>query len=222
VLSNVSIDENMFNEICHLFQVEAIIEFVRGGLNNINDQTLMELLIHLNVVLSESTNNGSTQLLQILLHQPKEIKNLYLPTMPSDNFAEVASAGNGNGAWVMHACPNGHPYVITECGRALQQSSCNVCNAPIGAQSEHVLLSNNRLLQQRDTTQQGYCLGLPDERPQSGSPERNLSNLSVVIQRFLMHLSMLLSPRVISEDMQSAITNPRGTANIKRFLQQHI
>lgn len=29
-------------------------------------------------------------------------------------------------------CPNGHPYIITECGGAMQTANCYECGAPIG------------------------------------------------------------------------------------------
>ncbi|KAH9084293.1 hypothetical protein LEN26_001090 [Aphanomyces euteiches] len=42
-----------------------------------------------------------------------------------------------------YACPNGHPYVITECGGAMQESNCPECGAAIGG-SGHNLLSNKQ------------------------------------------------------------------------------
>ncbi|KAG9078508.1 hypothetical protein FS749_009464 [Ceratobasidium sp. UAMH 11750] len=39
-------------------------------------------------------------------------------------------------------CPNGHPYIITECGGAMQESRCPECHAPIGGGS-HRLRSDN-------------------------------------------------------------------------------
>ncbi|KAI8519522.1 NFX1-type zinc finger-containing protein 1 [Branchiostoma belcheri] len=47
------------------------------------------------------------------------------------------------------ACPNGHPYVITECGGAMVESTCSECGAPIGGGS-HALRSDNRLAPEMD------------------------------------------------------------------------
>ncbi|XP_066288836.1 LOW QUALITY PROTEIN: NFX1-type zinc finger-containing protein 1-like [Branchiostoma lanceolatum] len=47
------------------------------------------------------------------------------------------------------ACPNGHPYVITECGGAMVESTCSECGAPIGGGS-HTLRSDNRLAPEMD------------------------------------------------------------------------
>ncbi|KAG8976377.1 hypothetical protein FRB94_002509, partial [Tulasnella sp. JGI-2019a] len=41
-----------------------------------------------------------------------------------------------------YQCPNGHAYVITECGGAMQQSRCPECGETIGG-SNHVLNSSN-------------------------------------------------------------------------------
>lgn len=45
----------------------------------------------------------------------------------------------------------------------------------------------------RDTTQSGHSLGPPEDRMENAVPERDLSPLSVTIQRLLVHASMLLA-----------------------------
>ena len=42
----------------------------------------------------------------------------------------------------LHRCPNGHFYIIGECGGAMQQSHCPECGATIGG-SHHRLASGN-------------------------------------------------------------------------------
>jgi hypothetical protein len=51
--------------------------------------------------------------------------------------ADFGMAGN----WFM--CPNGHPYVIGECGGATQQSRCPECRETIGG-GGHQLVASNR------------------------------------------------------------------------------
>mmetsp|Transcript_10728 Transcript_10728/g.14600 ORF Transcript_10728/g.14600 Transcript_10728/m.14600 type:complete len:311 (-) Transcript_10728:215-1147(-) len=48
---------------------------------------------------------------------------------------------SGEGHWF--TCPNGHPYVIGECGGAMQESRCPECGATIGGHN-HALNSSNR------------------------------------------------------------------------------
>ncbi|XP_057379336.1 NFX1-type zinc finger-containing protein 1-like [Daphnia carinata] len=59
----------------------------------------------------------------------------------------VKAMGLAQGHW--YKCPNGHIYVITECGGAMQQAKCNECGASIGGGS-HRLLSDNRLAGEMD------------------------------------------------------------------------
>ena len=43
----------------------------------------------------------------------------------------------------VYTCPNGHPYFIGDCGRAMQESQCPDCGATIGGR-EHRLQADNR------------------------------------------------------------------------------
>ena len=42
-----------------------------------------------------------------------------------------------------YKCPNGHFYLIGECGGAMEESRCNECGAKIGG-SNHQLTSGNQ------------------------------------------------------------------------------
>jgi hypothetical protein len=53
----------------------------------------------------------------------------------------IKAIGLGAGHW--YQCPNGHPYVIGDCGGANQVSTCNQCGARIGGEY-HALDSSNR------------------------------------------------------------------------------
>ncbi|KAF9093273.1 hypothetical protein BGX23_003500 [Mortierella sp. AD031] len=55
-------------------------------------------------------------------------------------FRAVSAHMGGSGHW--YRCPNGHPYVIGECGMAMEESSCPQCGARIGG-GHHALLSSN-------------------------------------------------------------------------------
>uniref|UniRef100_A0A1A7WMA6 Zinc finger, NFX1-type containing 1 n=2 Tax=Iconisemion striatum TaxID=60296 RepID=A0A1A7WMA6_9TELE len=54
------------------------------------------------------------------------------------------------GHW--HKCPNGHIYVITECGGAMERRACPDCNATIGGQN-HRLDSGNQVATEMDGAQ---------------------------------------------------------------------
>ncbi|XP_063233035.1 NFX1-type zinc finger-containing protein 1-like [Bacillus rossius redtenbacheri] len=59
----------------------------------------------------------------------------------------VKAMGLKQGHW--YKCPNGHPYVITECGGAMQVGKCNECGADIGGQ-RHTLLPSNAVASEMD------------------------------------------------------------------------
>lgn len=61
---------------------------------------------------------------------------------------EILSAiGMAAGRWFK--CPNGHVYVITECGGAVSSGTCNECGAAIGG-SSYRLASGNRIATEMD------------------------------------------------------------------------
>jgi hypothetical protein len=53
----------------------------------------------------------------------------------------VRAMGFKQGHWFK--CPNGHIYLITECGGAMEQSRCNECGAEIGGGNHRLLASNS-------------------------------------------------------------------------------
>ncbi|CAF4022002.1 unnamed protein product [Adineta steineri] len=55
--------------------------------------------------------------------------------------AIVTALNMGKGHW--YVCPKGHPYVITECGGAMEESNCPECGEQIGGK-KHQLVSTNR------------------------------------------------------------------------------
>ena len=59
----------------------------------------------------------------------------------------VKALGMRQGHWFK--CPNGHIYLITECGGAMQEGRCNECGAIIGGGS-HTLRRDNRLASEMD------------------------------------------------------------------------
>jgi hypothetical protein len=63
-------------------------------------------------------------------------------------FSTEFGRGYGDmGSWLqghLYQCPNGHMYVIGECGQAMQRSRCPECGVPIGGQSHSLEHTNRR------------------------------------------------------------------------------
>lgn len=62
----------------------------------------------------------------------------------------VSTMNMAPGHW--YKCPNGHIYVITECGGAMESRKCPDCNATIGGAS-HRLASGNNVATEMDGSQ---------------------------------------------------------------------
>lgn len=62
----------------------------------------------------------------------------------------VSTMNMAPGHW--YKCPNGHIYVITECGGAMEQRKCPDCSATIGGES-HRLASGNAVATEMDGSQ---------------------------------------------------------------------
>ncbi|XP_078092539.1 NFX1-type zinc finger-containing protein 1 isoform X1 [Mustelus asterias] len=62
----------------------------------------------------------------------------------------VKAMGLRQGHWFK--CPNGHVYVITECGGAMQRAKCPDCNAAIGGMN-HALENSNQVASEMDGAQ---------------------------------------------------------------------
>ncbi|CAF0975352.1 unnamed protein product [Rotaria sordida] len=57
-----------------------------------------------------------------------------------ERIAIVSAFNLSKGRWFL--CPKGHPYIITECGGANQESQCPDCGEQIGGKNHQVLATN--------------------------------------------------------------------------------
>ncbi|KAG2361405.1 hypothetical protein BDR07DRAFT_1472123 [Suillus spraguei] len=57
---------------------------------------------------------------------------------------EIVRALNFGSTGHFYNCANGHTFVITECGGAMQRSVCPECGSPIGGQNHHLDNTNTR------------------------------------------------------------------------------
>jgi len=138
------------------------------------------LAVHFSLALFDASNLFDP--LRRLFSDPANLDRTFLPTMPEDFLLEAMHALGGK--W--YTCPKGHPYFITECGRANQEFVCS-CGERIGGAS-HVLISTNVELQNpQDRSQHGHILGDPATRTAQTSSERSLPSASVALVRAMMH-----------------------------------
>ncbi|KAG8227290.1 hypothetical protein J437_LFUL004839 [Ladona fulva] len=68
-------------------------------------------------------------------------KPIGIPKLEMQSIVKAINLHQGH--W--YTCPNGHVYVIGDCGRAVLQSRCNECGEQIGGGSHRHLSTNTRL-----------------------------------------------------------------------------
>ncbi|WAR07208.1 R213A-like protein [Mya arenaria] len=110
-------------------------------------QGLQCLIVHFITVLSQL--NGARTLLHLFLAMiqgDQSIRGMFLPTMPQDDFAEIQEVIMANCRAdenpLFYRCPNGHPYVIGDCGRPYSVGKCKDCGAEIGGHRHQALPGN--------------------------------------------------------------------------------
>ncbi|KAL6095331.1 uncharacterized protein ACO6RY_16557 [Pungitius sinensis] len=179
-------------------------------------QTLLELLVHLDsVVLS---GNPLLVPLHHIASQPQNVKNYFLPTMPDDHMSEVKQWLFKDKRAQVYACANGHPCVVTECGRPVVRGNCPECGVPIGGENHNPVAGFTTVQSDRDQTRTGHILG--DAERRSEAPERQMTFVKSCILRLLTHLAML----------QGAVRNDRGVGDmihprpqdVLNFLWRHL
>ncbi|XP_052808603.1 E3 ubiquitin-protein ligase rnf213-alpha-like isoform X2 [Mya arenaria] len=179
------------------------------------------LIIHFMTVLSPL--NGARTILHLFLAMIQgdpAIRGMFLPTMPQDDFTEIQEAmlaNRGGENPVFYRCPNGHPYVIGNCGRPYQVAKCKDCGADIGGQG-HQALPGNAIHAGGDNTIRGHILGraVPNAPLR---PERELSALHCCVIRLLLHMSMFIGP---PQQMVPIVRPDVAEDNIRHFFWEHI
>jgi hypothetical protein len=75
------------------------------------------------------------------LENLSEVVNCAFKVTDAERKEIVRAMGFKQGHW--YKCPNGHIYIITECGGAMEKSLCNDCGAEIGGSGHRLLQSNS-------------------------------------------------------------------------------
>ncbi|XP_065678749.1 E3 ubiquitin-protein ligase rnf213-alpha isoform X5 [Hydra vulgaris] len=188
-------------------------------------ESYSSILYHFWVVIN--SGNPSARLFLLLATHPQQVYRWFLPAMPHDNLSDVfgLNRSDNSNSFLFYACPRGHPYVITNCGRPNQTYVCPVssCRLPIGGEG-HTLLPTNQIVSNRvDATKPGHCLGPASERSNFSIPQRELTPLSVTLQNLLVHLSLLVATLTGHVEHVVKLVHPEVNSNsMQMFLVQHI
>lgn len=110
----------------------------------IQQSTQVENILVKNV---KQINEADKKTIKGLLENMAARLNTGLGISDKERTEIVGALGLSQGHWFK--CPNGHIYVITECGGAMQEGTCNECGARIGGGS-HLLRGDNSLASEMD------------------------------------------------------------------------
>jgi hypothetical protein len=185
------------------------------------DRGLAEVILHFNIVMYGIEDNKLLQPLINLIVNPETMKNAYLPAMPQDELDEISEilAQSDSRKAVFYCCPNGHPYVIGDCGKPWVEGVCPACNAIIGGKG-HELVESNSLIFCDDEKQKGYILGAPQYHEPVAIRQMTVTTTSIV--RLFVHMSMYLGAveqaEVVSELCKPAV----DTETVAEFLWKHM
>ncbi|XP_065826351.1 E3 ubiquitin-protein ligase RNF213-like isoform X2 [Oscarella lobularis] len=146
--------------------------------------------LHVRLAIEAAGENPLLRPFRYMLKDPDRLTRSYIPTMPEDNFAAVRGTAHGNRGTTWHECPNGHPYFIDDCGRAVRVGKC-FCGAAIGGLKYRLQDQNVQRLRENDTTETGHILGQAEARSDNVAPERGLSSACCALIRVLMHASLM-------------------------------
>ncbi|XP_041354620.1 E3 ubiquitin-protein ligase rnf213-alpha-like [Gigantopelta aegis] len=193
-ISNIDLHQLLQN---HFGQQTHLLNFQPG--QSLRDQSILCMLFHFSLVLRNCPEKKNfLHPLIAMATNPALFTDTLLPTMPQDDIKKMKAIilesvvkEDSNAQVVVYRCPNGHPYVITECGRPYTEGRCNECGSKIGGVS-HKAFEGNVQDSGTDQTKTGHILGDANQRPNISPSERKLSSQACALLRLLTHAALLL------------------------------
>ncbi|XP_053396018.1 E3 ubiquitin-protein ligase rnf213-alpha-like [Mercenaria mercenaria] len=201
-----------------------------GEGDDLRTQGIVSLIVHFMSTLSHLEGDRTLlQPLMALMRKPQALANAFLPTMPQDDLQDVkdallAARHNVVGADdnpVFYRCPNGHPYVIGDCGRPATVAICKECGSAIGGQGYH-LRPGNVLDHGGDNTMTGHILGRSENRGRGPKTERTLTPAQCSTIRLILHVAMYVGSGINLQGVCSLIRPDIEEARVGEFVWRHI
>lgn len=139
-VNDINCELNRFIAFLHLCRLEST-KIYKMHCNNAHIQYQYDIARKTVCSVKKFTAEQNSIFRQSLGNLNRTLNNaIVLPTQERQQIVKALNLKQGH--W--YKCPNGHIYVITECGRAMQVSKCNECGAKIGGR-RHTLLSSNQV-----------------------------------------------------------------------------
>ena len=171
-------------------------------------------LFLLQTVFSTQQNVGILDPLKNIALNRNNEATLYLPTFPDSvqrNMGVINNVVQDFTTW--NTCPNGHHYLIGNCGQPNAPGVCPDCGAAIGG-GQHRYNPNNRLLGNRGTVpgniNAGQVTGYQETAANSRNFERKVTSFTGNVMRAFLHAALFLK----SPDNNNMVTKLRQNVDI--------
>ncbi|XP_069129444.1 E3 ubiquitin-protein ligase rnf213-alpha-like isoform X2 [Argopecten irradians] len=200
---------------------------IREGLD-LHHQGIICLLEHLYVLclVFKDSNSFISPLIQIVL-EPESMLLSYFPTMPQevDYKQMLAEIQRADPSATFNVCPNGHPYIIADCGRPWYTTNCPECGETIGGKHHRFEGSNKKLtesdLEKDPSIDQGHVLGDPS-LSSSSRAVRNLTPVTSSMLRLFTHAALLLGAEKYPQHVLRMIKPSLVSGELQTFLVGHL
>ena len=142
-----------------------------------------------------SRKSGILKPFQELIVKSLDESQLYLPTFPDvgRKMREINSAVQDFKTW--NTCPNGHLYLVGECGKPFKDGVCPECKTKIGGKSMHEFQEGNKNVGTRDnamSNSKDLATGYIESAVENEVFERGLDRLSGNVIRCFLHMTLYL------------------------------
>ncbi len=134
---------------------------------------------------------------RILWLDPASLAGTFFPVQAEDNMAMVARAIGDGTTW--YRCPNGHAYVVGNCGQTMQIGRCASCGVPIGGQNHQALAGQQVIGHQTAVAaaggqaETGYCFrSVAEEADASAGAPRGMAPTTDRMLRLTLHAALLV------------------------------
>ncbi|CAD5126001.1 DgyrCDS14181 [Dimorphilus gyrociliatus] len=188
--------------------------------NDLFHDPIATLIFHADVVIRYS-KKAILEPLKKIVSEPRLMNQWFLPTMPDNILGKMKNdlmGLNYSENISISLCPNGHPYLIGNCGKPASQGECNVCKAQIGGLS-HTYVSGNRLATKEDfKTLPGHILG----EAKFASNEFRISKTHTKILRAVLHIMMLVAANEDPDAVSECLRKIPNSIDHFQFLMNHL
>lgn len=188
---------------------------------------MSEMITHFIVIINTMDVSTLMQPLRMLATKPDKLADIFIPTMPQQDTKDLTQAlekhlKNPYEKIEAYKCPNGHTYMIGDCGRPYYKANCPECGAAIGGASHKLEEGNIKVESVENIIVKGHILGAPANRDKLAIPERKMSPASTIILRLITHIAMYAGCNSQPESIAAMVDPEIPIEEVADFLWKHM